>query len=342
MEKSLYIGEFPPPMGGVTVKNALIRDSIYKKCGVVFFDLYSCKKNPLNILKLFFMIYTVKGKIVIGVGSNPRLERLLQLISLIKGRSALNQCSVIMMGSTLQNYSKNHLKLQTYLKSVRSIYTESVLINKDFAEQGIYQTEFFPNCRKLPSKNYAGKSLKGKKLRVVFFSKVCKEKGAHSLFEIVGRLNKMGVPVDLDYYGVIDSVYKREFQAALSRYKNVCYKGVFDSSKDDVYEKLSEYDVLLFPTIWYGEGVAGILVESKIAGIPAIVTDHNYNGEVVIGGKEGIVVPLDNIVDGFVESIFSIQKDKVLFERLANGAYQSRERYDIENYREVLLDAIKG
>ena len=45
--KTLYIGEFPPPMGGVTVKNELLKNKVYNDSEMIFFDLYSCKKNPL-------------------------------------------------------------------------------------------------------------------------------------------------------------------------------------------------------------------------------------------------------------------------------------------------------
>lgn len=341
MKRNLFIGEFPPPMGGVTVKNALIRDQIYKDSDISFFDLYTCKKNPLNLVKLFSLILATNGSIVLGLGSNSRLERMLQLISGLKGQNALNRCSVIMMGSTLQKYSLNHHKMREYLSSVRAIYTESELINREFSAQGIAQTVFFPNCRMLPKESYAGKTIEGSSLRMVFFSKICKEKGAHYLFEVVDRLNSMKVPVVLDYYGVIDSEYEAEFKTAVENHDNVQYKGVFDSSKNDVYKKLNEYELLVFPTTWRGEGVAGILVESKFAGIPTIVTDHNYNGEVVINGKEGIVVSSESIVDGFVENICRLQKDVVEFEKLANGAYQSKGRYDIDNYRNSLMDAIK-
>ena len=340
MKRNLYIGEFPPPMGGVTVKNALIRDQIYKDSDISFFDLYSCKKNPLNLVKLFSSILATKGNYVLGLGSNPRLERLLQVISLLKGQSALNRSSVIMMGSTLQRYSKSHPKMREYLSKVRAIYTESELINQEFSLQGIEQTIFFPNCRMLPKENYADKSTDGSQFRLVFFSKICKEKGAHHLFEVVDRLNDMKVPVTLDYYGVIASEYEDEFKAAIASHENIKYKGVFDSSKDDVYKKLNEYDLLVFPTTWKGEGVAGILVESKFAGIPAIVTDHNYNGEVVLNDEEGITISPENIVDGFVEGICRIQKDIAEFERLAKGAYHSKDRYDIEKYRVALIKAI--
>lgn len=86
MKKNLYIGEFPPPMGGVTVKNELIKNKIYNADDMDFFDLYSCKRNPLNLLRLISKIICVKGIIILGVGSNKRLERLMQIIKKTRGK----------------------------------------------------------------------------------------------------------------------------------------------------------------------------------------------------------------------------------------------------------------
>lgn len=45
---------------------------------------------------------------------------------------------------------------------------------------------------------------------------------------------------------------------------------------------------LLLPSKWSGEGVPGALVESKMAGIAAIVSDWNFNAEIVKNDSEGI------------------------------------------------------
>lgn len=52
----------------------------------------------------------------------------------------------------------------------------------------------------------------------------------------------------------------------------------------DVYEELNNYDIMLLPTRWEGEGVSGALIESKMAGITAIVSDWHVNSETVRDG----------------------------------------------------------
>lgn len=341
MKKHLYIGEFPPPIGGVTVKNNLMRTQVFYDCDIEFFDLYRCKRNSLTILVLVSKIVRVRGSIVLGIGSNVRLKTLLQMIKLLRGTRMLGRCSIVMMGSTLQNYTRSDTKAADLVRKSNSIFTESLSINEEFAQQNIVHTQFFPNCRVLPSKEYCGKRIDYERgLKLVFFSKVCKEKGAHVLFEVLAKLDEIGIPVQLDYYGVIAPEYQKEFEESLRQLDHVSYKGVFDSQMEDVYEKLSEYDILLFPTAWKGEGVPGILVESKIAGIPAIVTRHNYNSEIVVDTKEGIVVDKENMVENYVAAILELYNNPDHYADLARGAWESRVRYDIACYKDRLISIL--
>ena len=78
---------------------------------------------------------------------------------------------------------------------------------------------------------------------------------------------------------------------------------------------------------------AGALVESKMAGIAAIVSDWNFNAEIVKNDSEGIVLKekLSNVLN-------KINSQKMM--ELKVGAFESRKRYDIETYREQLLEEI--
>lgn len=339
MNRNIYIGEFPPPVGGVTIKNSLLKDEIYKDLDMYFVDLYECKKRPYMLLLLVFLIIQA-DRILLGVGSNKRLVFLLKVIAILKGKCGLKSCSIFMMGSTLQGYCKSNLKATALMRKTNVIYTESNRINDEFISLGIDNVKFYPNCRSTPNTKYYEKQRFTEKIDLVFFSKICKEKGADLLFDVVDQLSRHGVAVSLDYYGIIDKSYRKEFEERLATRTLRCrYCGIFDASKNDVYDKLREYDVLVFPSTWKGEGVPGILVESKIAGIPAIVSNHNYNGEIVLSGEEGIVVD-GNLVPGFVDAVKALCNND-LYNVLANGAFKSRFRYDVSTYKDELVRLIK-
>ena len=105
--------------------------------------------------------------------------------------------------------------------------------------------------------------------------------------------------------------------------------------KNNVYEKLHEYDILLFPSRWKGEGVPGILIESKMAGIVPIVSDHLYNSEIVLNNIEGIVLEKKDIGLQMSKTIKKLLEYEDIYNNLANGAFTSRMRYSLETYKEL-------
>lgn len=343
MVRAIYIGEFPPPFGGVTVKNDLLKEKVYNDKSVVFFNLYDCKKNFLKIIYLLRLIKKAKKDnltILLGVGSNKRLELIIKIIKFIGNDKLINNCVIFMMGSTLQNYCSSRSKYVEILKKVRCIFTESHSIEDEFNKLGINNVDYFPNCRVVEGELRPNKRNMKQPIKLVFFSKICKEKGVQFLFEMSKFLIKDNIQFKLDFFGEIDPNYEVEFKESIDKYTGCRYCGVFDAVNDDVYKKLHEYNILVFPSIWKGEGVPGILVESKIAGIPAIVSDHNYNSEVIQDYIEGIVVG-DNLEVGFYKAVEKLYYDDKILYNLAEGAFESRKRYNILEYKSKLLESIE-
>lgn len=128
-------------------------------------------------------------------------------------------------------------------------------------------------------------------------------------------------------------------QDAVSQLTNITYRGVYKVEGDNVYTLLNQYDLLLLPTRWKAEGVPGVLVEGKIAGLPAVVSDWNYNAEIVEQGVSGMVLEqLD--AEALTRAIQSIDEDRELLTRLKQGAVQSAEAYMVDPYVDELLSQL--
>ena len=93
---------------------------------------------------------------------------------------------------------------------------------------------------------------------------------------------------------------------------------------------------ILFPTKWDIEGVPGILVEGKIAGLAEIVSNKSYNAELVRNGIEGIVLG-DNSAADLAVAIQQLDENRKALSTLKAGSRSSAEQYFIENY----ISAIK-
>ncbi len=174
-------------------------------------------------------------------------------------------------------------------------------------------------------------SFNPERLKCVFFSLIQEKKGA----DIVLSAARNCPSVDFAFYGSVDVDYEKHFMVEIASLPNVQYHGLFKGSNEDVYAELAKYDVLLFPTMWKTEGVPGILVERKIAGLAEIVSDVSYNAELVKDGIEGIVLKgkLDNEI---CKAINDLARDRTLLNSLKLGSKQSAERFYIDNYIEAI------
>ena len=60
MSDIIFIGELPPPYGGVAVKDKLVFREVYQELGAEMIDLVECKRHPSKIPFIF-------GKIICGM-----------------------------------------------------------------------------------------------------------------------------------------------------------------------------------------------------------------------------------------------------------------------------------
>jgi glycosyltransferase involved in cell wall biosynthesis len=127
-------------------------------------------------------------------------------------------------------------------------------------------------------------------LRLVYCARVFKEKGIEEAIAAVDRLNaETGGPAALLHvYGPVEASYRTRFTERLGASSSAIYKGVLEAA--DLYGALRDYDLLLFPTYYYGEGFAGTILDSFIAGVPVLASDWAYNRELVAPGCTGDIV----------------------------------------------------
>jgi glycosyltransferase involved in cell wall biosynthesis len=90
---------------------------------------------------------------------------------------------------------------------------------------------------------------------------------------------------EIDFYGPIEE--KVDLETHKSKY---CGFLDFQHDSEKAYSKLSEYDCMLFPTYWKGEGFPGVIIDAFVAGLPVIATDWNMNTEIIEDGVNGFII----------------------------------------------------
>ncbi|ELB18980.1 TPA: glycosyltransferase [Enterococcus faecium] len=327
-----YIGSFPPPYGGVTKKNVMVYESLKSSINIKRIR----KKSKIAMIRQLFHLLNRQTGFIIGVGSMKNLEIIIMVMSKLNP-GALEKTIVMVPGGTFDKYVSNaSIRYKNCLKKVKVLLVETKGMKENLNEIGLNNVDVFPNCRN-NTPNFIP-SMNNKSMKFIFFSMISNHKGIDLFLEAAQYFPEF----QFDVYGELNfpDKEKEEFLKKCKKYNNVNYFGCFKGADEEIYNLLNKYDALIFPSRWKSEGVPGVLVESKIAALPAIVSSINYNTEVVIDEKEGIVLKENNIEE-LVNAIKRIDEDRELLYKLAVGAKESAERYQYENYRKTLLDYLE-
>lgn len=326
MKKVRYIGNFPPPYGGVTRKNELIFSELNKTL-----DVRRNKINNRMVSQVFEVLALIfeRNPLIIGVSASRRKSSWVTSLLYRCNRKTLNRSLYFMMGGLeAATIAESPTKIKQY-SQYRRIYVETESMRRILLQSGVNNVSVYPNCRRRPNKTLIIRN--EKKLRCVFFSNISYLKGADIVLEVANFLPN----IEFYFYGKIDDDFSEEFNAKVKKQDNVFYRGVFKEKEEFIYQELNKYDVLLLPTRWKTEGVPGVIVEAKISAITAIVSDVCYNSELVCNNKEGLVVPSDN-VQAIQEAIMKLDSDRDWLKELKENSLKSAERFYLDTYIDLI------
>lgn len=337
--KFIYLGGFPPPYGGVTVKNKLLFNKLSIDLEIKQSGFYNRNKSIVfRIVSLLIELLNKKNRIVIGVSKGSL--KLLTYILYYINKKVMNNSIVMVMGGTFHQMVLEDKRLQKFLREYKSIYIETDGMKKALNSVGLLNVKVFPNCRERADVSI--NLNENIKIRCLFFSQISLDKGVDNVLETTKILENKGIDYSIDFYGEIVSEYKLIFESSISANNKMRYCGVYKTvTNTDLYEKLKQYDVLLFPTKWKNEGVPGVLVEAKIAGLPSIVSDLNFNSEIIEDECTGIVLK-QNTPKELANTIERLYLNRDMLTKMKHNAKTSSENYIIENYIEEIIQCLKG
>ena len=330
--KLLFIGEFPPPYGGVTIKDEMLLADVFDGLDPAVFDLYDFKRKPWIFPALCLRLareVKLADHIALGLGDNARLSKMLCVIAFLRGERFLRDVTAFMMGRTLTTYLAERPGEVGRFQQCGHIYAESRTLVAEFEELGVRCASYLPNFRK-GDRACAPRPV-GDVVRFVYFAQVRPEKGIETLADACARLDSAGLSgrYSVDVYGSVLDGYDDAFETLLARTPAMEYKGAFDAAHGDVYELLNRYDS---SSSWQ-EGMSGSNIECKFAGVANIVSSAGFNPECVRDGAEGILVkPRD--VDSLAAAMRGVIEDRELLERLKRGSWESRVEYDVATWRD--------
>lgn len=172
-------------------------------------------------------------------------------------------------------------------------------------------------------------------LTFIFIGRLVGDKGINELIEAFSKLNKQHPHTRLLLIGRFEQdldPLKPETIAEIDQNHSIEAVG----QQNDVRPWLAASDVLVFPS--YREGFPNVVIEAGAMGLPSIVTDINGSREIIVDGKNGIIVPTHQS-DRLLQAMEIFVTEKDLKTKLASEARQMiADRFEQSYVRKCLKE----
>ncbi|MGX6591143.1 glycosyltransferase family 4 protein [Cetobacterium ceti] len=328
-----YFGYINNQLDGQTIKTRLIEEMLNESFkNILIFDTQILKYKKIMLFNLIMKVLKSK-KVIIMPGRNG-LKLLFPIIFFISKVKNIDIYYIVIGGWLIEFLKKNYI-ITIFLKRITRIYIEIPTLNEILIKKGFKNSKILYNFRKIFLKE--NKKLKKEdknKFKLVFVSRVIKEKGILFLIESLKKLKKEDIYLDI--YGPITNELKKELLDIVQEIKTIQYKGVIYK---EVSEVLQNYDLFVFPTFYEGEGHAGVIIESYIAGLPILASDWKYNKDFIIENKTGKLFETNNF-DSFKKKLFEFYNNRELLTNMKEGIKEEVKKYSYNEIKEFLKNEL--
>ncbi|HIF9252192.1 TPA: glycosyltransferase [Photobacterium damselae] len=322
MRNILVVGHFgykTNQIDGQTIKTRMFYKALESlNFNVKYIDVSEPTKlsNIINALMLFSF------KEIIFLPGQNQLSLIFKVINKIKILTNA-KLHYIVIGGWLYDYVKDSDKKIDALKKFDSISCESKELVNNLKKINI-ESQVMLNFRK--DSKICFKKREKAEVKFFFFSRVIKEKGIFEAIQVVEKLIELGYDCSLDIFGpnLLDKNDRIRFEAQLT--DKVNYKGVLDPDHD-LHTTLSEYDILLFPTYYEGEGLPGTIIDAKFAATVPVVSNWKYNNEFVTDLDNGLIINLDDFVKNSILKLEGILSNRNILDQLKYSSLLSSKMY---------------
>lgn len=310
-KKILVLGYFSyqkNQLDGQTIKTrnilTLLQTNLNEPYKIHFFDTEEFK---VNITSFFTMLWKImNSKMIIYLPAYGNLKYIFPFLFLICKLLRI-KILYIVIGGWLYEYLGNKPLHRLFLKQIHGILAENRdVVNRMRLNYKFKNIDYCPNFR---IHNYKpdNKPNNGP-FKIVFMARVMKIKGIDTVFELCRHLESKynSGRVLIDIYGPIPDEERKYFFNNMNNHAIIEYKGVLDPRK--IYTTLSEYDILVFPTRYPGEGFPGTILDAYISGLPVIATNWRFLPEFVDDNKTGFLFDVNHpqeifqYVDSFIDN----------------------------------------
>lgn len=301
-------------LNGQTIKTKIVAaelQRVFGKDDVLEIDTHGSLKSFFFLpFVLFFTLLKCKNVVILPAQNGLRVIVPLLYIFNVCFRRRLHY---VVIGGWMPNLISKKPFLTHCLKHFDQLYVETSVVKKTLGDRNFSNVSVMRNCKPLvilPERDLENQH--DKVFRLCIFSRVMKQKGIEHAVKAIAKMNeKFGQEsCSLDIYGQIEEPEKGWFKTLQESFPiNVAYKGVVPFNES--VKVLKDYSALLFPTLFYTEGVPGTIIDAYAAGLPVISSRWASFFDVIEEGMTGFGYEfgsLEHLCDLLEELITAPQK----------------------------------
>lgn len=333
-----YFGYSTNQLDGQTVKTRSIYELLKSKDALLgpltFFDT---QKFNFSVFAPFQMIGTImKCNKLVYIPAHNNLKYLFPLIYFM---CKLKRISIlyIVVGGWLAEYLQNKRLHVSLLSNIQGIFSQTNQLSNKLRQQYSFENVInFPNFRMhsfLPSFEQNTKFFK-----IVFMARIFRMKGIDVIFRLAKHIEdtyKNDHSFTIDFYGPIQKNEEIYFKNEIEKYEFVSYSGILEPKQ--IYSKLNEYDLLILPTKYPGEGFPGTILDAYISGIPVVVSNWKFLSEFVDQGKSGYLFDLDE-EEKLYFYVDKLYNDRDLLLNMKKNSFEKSKTYSSESAWNIIKD----
>lgn len=327
-------------LDGQTVKCDMIYKELVEQFGekeISYVDTYNWKSSKVKMLKNAYKVIKDSDNVIIMPAHNgvKVFAPLFEILNLIFKK----RLHYVVIGSWLFSKVQKNRLLKNSLKKFECIYVETKKLKEDLESIGFNNVVKMNNYKNIPIIKKK-KQLKEKTvLKLCTFSRVNYNKGIEDIISAVNNLNGSSIKFELDIFGQIDKDYEERFNNIIKHSKNyIKYKGIIDSKKSIEY--IQNYDLLVFPTKYYTEGIPGTIIDAYASGVPVIASRWQNCDDIVYDKKTGYIFEFNDINDLKSKLSYAYKNQKELI-KMGQECTLEAEKYCNKAALNVLFSKIK-
>lgn len=297
---------------------------------IISVDTSNWKKEIVSLILQCFRVARHCDVVIIMPNKNG-IKFVLPFFALFK-KWAKYSLAYPIVGGWLSGLLKEHRSLAKFIKKVDYLLPETKQLKdelKNFTDAPMDVMSIFST--RAPLKKNEIQFEMTEPFIFCTFSRVTPAKGIDDAISAVSMVNKekRRIVCKLDIWGPIESDFSNHYKKLFNEHRDyVSYKGTISS--DEGLEMLSHYCMLLFPTYYTGEGFPTTVCESMMAGLPVIASNWRFNNELVVEGKTGFLVEVNN-VNALSERIQYVMNHADEIERMKLYCLKESEQFKPEH-----------